>query len=213
MSSDKYGIDIDREGGQTLAIFGSSYSGKSSLLVYYVNNIVKAKIFDLIILFTESINSKPLEKLNKQVIKCLGYHADVVQIVYKINLKTNNRYKALFILDDCVKVRQNATLEKQLLLYRNSNITTILSTQYAKLYTAPSTRGSLHEIILTGGKTPEIRKQSYDLFLRSYLKGMTADGVDEFIMKNTELKPTGGKIIRIDNVRSEMDVIERPRIK
>jgi ABC-type dipeptide/oligopeptide/nickel transport system ATPase component len=207
------GLDLSREGGQTLAIFGSSYSGKSTLLVFFLQNIVKAKAFDVIILMTESLNAGPLDNLPKEVIKCLGYHPNIVQLAYKINLKTNNRYKFLFVLDDCVNLRSNKTLEKQILLYRNSNISTILSTQYIKTLTPPGTRGSLHTILVTGGKTPESREAAYKIFLRSYLKGYNLHGADEWIVKNTQLTPTGGTYIRIDNVKSDMSVIDRPKIK
>jgi hypothetical protein len=213
MSTEKYGIEIERDGGQTLAIFGSGYSGKSTLLVYFLNNIVKAKVFDVIVVMTESINAIPLMKLGKNIIKCLGYHQEIVQLMYKINLKTNNRYKFLVVLDDVVGVRNNKTLERQILLYRNSNITTILSTQYVKTLTPPATRGSLHTVIMTGGKTPETREQSYKIFLRGYLKGYTLEGADDWIVQNTELTPRGGKYIRIDNVRSDLQVLDRPKSK
>lgn len=211
-SVEKYGIELERPGGQTLALFGSSYSGKTTLLVHFLNNIVKSKTFDVILLFTESMNAGPLDNLDPSIIKCLGYHPDIVNLAYKINLKTENRYKFLVVLDDCVNLRNNKTLEKQILLYRNSNITTILSTQYIKTLTPPGTRGSLHTIIITGGKTVENREQTYKTFLRQFLKGYNKDGADEWIIKNTHLSPNGGKYIRIDNVRSEMDVLNRPKL-
>lgn len=210
MSTAKYGLDIERPGGQTLALFGASYSGKTTLLVYFLNNLARAKVFDVIIVMTQSVNAGPLAKLNETIIKCLGYHADIVKLMYQINFKTKNRYKFLIVLDDCVGLRNNKTLENQILVYRNSNISTILSTQYIKTLTPPGTRGSLHTILITGGKTPETREQTYRTFLRSYLKGYTLEGADEWIVENTELNKTGGKYIRIDNVRSEMDVMERP---
>jgi len=213
MSMAKYGVNLEVKGGTTLALFGSSFSGKSTLLCYFINNLVKAKIYDVVIVMTESLNSAPLKKLDKSVILVLGYHPDIVQLAYKINMKTDNRYKFLFVLDDCVGLRNNRTLEKQILLYRNSNISTILSTQYIKTLTPPATRGSLHTVIMTGGKTPETREQTYKTFLRSYLKGYNMEGADDWIVKNTELSPSGGKYIRIDNVHSEMDVVERPRVR
>lgn len=213
MSMDKFGLNLEVGGGTTLALFGSSFSGKSSLLCYFLNNLAKKKIYNVIVVMTDSKNAEPLKKLDKSIMLVLGYHPDIVHLAYKINLKTNNRYRFLFALDDLVGLRSNKTLEKQILLYRNSNISTILSTQYIKTLTPPATRGSLHTIIMTGGKTPETREQSYKTFLRSYLKGYTLDGADDWIVENTELNPTGGKYIRIDNVHSDMEVVDRPKLK
>jgi hypothetical protein len=210
---EKYGIDPWRDGGQTMALFGGSFSGKSTLLCYYLNNIAKAKAFDVIIVFTQSINAKPLERLEKSIIKCLGYHDDVVKLAYKINMKTENRYRFLFVLDDVVDVKQNKTLQKQLLIYRNSNISTIVSTQYCKLLTGPSTRGSLHSIIFTGSRNYEDTEMTWKTFLRGHMKGYTHDGADEYIRENTILQPTGGKVIRLDNIRNEMVTMKRPKLK
>lgn len=208
----KFGLDLERAGGQTLAIFGSSYSGKSTLLVHFLNNIAKEKVFDIIIVMTESINAGPLQKLDKNIILCLGYHPEIVQLAYKINMKTVNRYKFLFVLDDCVGLRNSKILEKQVLLYRNSNISTIISTQYIKTLTPPATRGSLHTVIFTGGKSPEDRAQMYKTFIKGYQRGLTPEGADMWIVKNTKLKPNGGKYVRIDNVKSDMQILDRPKL-
>ena len=201
---------IDR--GKTLAILGSSYTGKTTLLVKILNETVKKNIFDIIILFTLSPHAEPLKKLDKSIIRVEGLQNNIVNLAFNINRKTNNRYNFLFVLDDILNVRYSKVLEKMFLIYRNSGISTIMSTQYAKIMSV-AIRNSVHRIILTGSKSFSDRELLGQLFLYTYLHKFNKAAIDAYIIKNTKLDPNkGGKFILIDNVKVELSIHDRPKL-
>lgn len=199
-------IDSRSETGKTALILGSSMSGKTTLLVDLLNRIVDD--YHVVVIFTQSPHAAPFKDLPKQVILCEGFHEKVVNLMFMINRETTNKYKFLVVLDDVMDVHSNKTLNKLLLIYRNSGISTIVSTQYCKLI-GPKLRGSIHKVLITGSKSYEDRKCLLDLFLRTYLYKLKKDEQEKFIIKNTKLSPSGGKYILIDNVTVDMQIHQR----
>ena len=207
-----YLIDPERyDRGQTVLLLGSSYTGKSTLLVHSLEEIVEKNIYDVIVLMTESISAEPLKNLPEEVILLQGYHPELVQMLAKINNATKNRYRVLIVLDDCCSIHNSKTLEKQVLIYRNANISTIISTQYPKLL-SPAMRSSVHRTVLTGSKSSELRMQIEKLFMNHFLAHFSRPSRERFLINNTTLNPKDGKpkVIVIDNVKDELFVQYRP---
>ncbi len=158
--------------GKSTLILGSSFSGKTTFLVNELNKL-KQDDYTLIILFTESRNAEPLKKLHIPVKIIEGYDESIVNFLKKINNQTNNRFNFLVILDDVVDQKHSQTLSKMILLFRNSNISTVISIQYPMLINK-SSRSSFHQSVVLGSRTMEWWKSTSDILdLRGWWKSIT----------------------------------------
>lgn len=221
-SSRSFTIIDDKAGtGQTALVLGSSFTGKTSLLVIALNNLVRNKSYDVIVVFTESINSEPLKKLkyrDHRVIFANCFLPDVIKWAHLINQETENRYKFLFILDDIVDMGRKKVYQKIILTMRNSNISSITVTQYSKLI-PPALRGSYHNVIFTGFRSSESREFVIKNWLTSPMKelGMKKmEQFDKFFVDSTKYDPNdkkNGKYIWLDNIREDMHIETRPYLK
>lgn len=214
-------IDYKAGTGQTALLLGSSFTGKTSLLVVALNNLIKKKAFDVIIIFTESINSEPLKKIKYRdhrviIINC--FIPEVIKWAHLINDKTDNRYKFLFVLDDIVDMTKKAIYKKLILTYRNSNISSITVTQWPKII-GPGHRSSYHNVIFSGFRGSEAR----EFVIKNWLKSpMTELGMkkplefDAFFVKSTKFDPKdkkNNKYIHLENIREIMHIEDRPVLK
>ena len=206
-------IDPSAEGGSTAFLIGGSMSGKTSLIVQSLINILKDPLlkdrFNLIIIFSESLSALPMSDLPvRKDLKILifpMYIPELVKLAKRINYKTNNRYGFYFILDDCNELRGNV-LKQQILQLRNLGISTLVSTQYCK-NTPPSVRNSFHHIYITGARTASDRKLLIELFINPYLKDMglrTETDKDNYIRNHTKREDNQRSLIAIDTTKDEM---------
>lgn len=128
--------DEDGNNGVTYMIYGSSGSGKSTLLKNVFFNHIYSENADkdyIVYVFTESKFSDALRDLPKCLIMdYAGLDEDVINFAYLQNMEFQKRYNFVFVLDDVIGLRFHNVLEKCLLVYRNSNISTIISIQYPK---------------------------------------------------------------------------------
>lgn len=214
-------IDDKAGTGQTALLLGSSFTGKTSLLVVALNNLVRNKSFDVIIIFTESINSEPLQKLkyrDNRIIIVNCFIPEVIKWAHRINDETGNRYRFLFVLDDIVDMGRKRLYQKLILTFRNSNISSITVTQYPKLI-LPSQRGSYHNVIISGFRSSESR----EFVIKNWLVGPMKElgmkkmiDYDNFFTKSTKYDPKdhkNSKYIHLDNIREIMHIENRPRLK
>lgn len=137
----KYGIEQQEyiriynpeSGASTLAIIGSSQTGKSTLWAHIYNLFYDNNKY-CSILYTVSPEMKVLGKINKEylIIRNNFNHEDenTIEMQKYINDEKNNKYNFLNIFDDIVDNKYSKTVDKLCLVYRNSMISTIISTQY-----------------------------------------------------------------------------------
>lgn len=206
-------IDPLSEGGSTAFLVGGSMSGKTSLIVQSLINILKnpdiKDRFNLIIIFSESLSALPMQDLpTRKDLKILIFPMfipELVKLAKKINYKTNNRYGFYFILDDCNELRGNI-LKQQILQLRNLGISTLVSTQYCK-NTPPAVRNSFHNIYITGSRTAGDRKVLVDLFIDPYLKDLGLKNErekDNYIRMHTKREDNQRELIHIDTTKDNM---------
>lgn len=173
---------VEPNSSKTTIVVGKSKSGKTHFLVEELNKLVNQTrevdgitrpIFDLIVIFTESLNAEPFQKLDKNlpVIYFKGYVPKYVLLLKKINDETNNHFKFLCILDDCLgsvsgKSLRGGSFPKQMLTFRNAAISTIVCVQGVTLL-EPKSRENAHQIIVTGLKIKDQIKVTNDLFYDS----------------------------------------------
>lgn len=191
------------DSAKTTCILGSSFTGKTTLLVRELNKL-NPKDYDRIVLFTESTNSNPLKDLNKklQVQVFDRFCTAIPKLLKDINTETKNKFKFLLILDDVIELK-NRTFSKMILTMRNSNISTCVLLQHVKLIT-PSSRNSLHNYYITG-----LRIEDWEYMMRAFLAsffrsilnekgsyGKLAERVKEYMT---------GKVLHYDQRKDEVN--------
>lgn len=139
----------------SMAILGSSGSGKTTLMSNELNKMNPGE-YDLIVLFTESKNAAPLQYINPdlKVMVIEGFDDYKLFKLKKINDKTNNLFRFLVILDDIIDQKHSSDLNKSLMVYRNSNISTVICCQYPQILNKMA-RGSVHYVVITGFRSLE----------------------------------------------------------
>lgn len=161
-------LKLDSTGAETLAIFGSSKRGKSTLIYEIYKKYYQKRTDIITILISPSCHIGIFAKLPKKVLKVNKFSKETIQLLQdlkKVQNKTNNAYKFLIIIDDCVDVRFNKILNQLILVMRNSLFSTIISLQYCMLLSKPA-RSSVNNIISFGVNSDE----GIECILRSYLK-------------------------------------------
>ncbi len=200
--------------GKTFCVMGSSFSGKTTLLVNQLNRLEKAD-YDMIFLFTESVHAEPLKTLNKDLnIKIYdNFNPEIPQILRKINIQTNNRFRFLVILDDVINELRGNTLIKMILTMRNSNISTILLVQYPKLI-GPNQRNSIHEYYFTKLRTDDWVYMNNG-FIGQHIKEILHESGSGHKIAELTKNITNGKIdgneyiIKYNQRRDEINLIPR----
>lgn len=152
--------------GTTTLILGSSFSGKTYLLCQEIA-LIRPYEYDLIILFTESVNVPGLAEIRKRpdVILKEGFDPAIPSFLKRLNSKLGLRYKFLLILDDIIseKSSRKSILGKMITIYRNSNISTCVLLQYPTLI-EKHCRSNFHQFVCTGMRSPESNKSMSDRF-------------------------------------------------
>ena len=191
-SSSKYPSRLlaPQNSGTTTLILGSSFTGKTYLLSQELE-LLRPYEYDLIILFTESVNVPSLDKIRNRpdlIIK-EGFHPEIPEFLKKLNSALKLRYRFLLILDDIISEKSNrkSTLGKMLTTFRNSNISTCVLAQYPTIV-AKESRTNFHQLVLTGMRSPESNKAFADRFdVMSWAKErMKQDGYEGSI-KNDDV--------------------------
>jgi len=146
-------FECEKESANTKVFLAPSFSGKTTLMVDELNKLVKRnklEDYDKILLFTESTAATPLKRLDPKVRKKMMIYdrfvPQFVRVLKKINTVTNNRFRFLILMDDCIDLK-GGILIKLILTLRNVNISTVISIQYSKLL-AKSQRQSIHDYYL-----------------------------------------------------------------
>ena len=198
-------------GGSSALLLAGSFSGKTTLMVQAVKNLLKnhKDRYDLIIIFSESISALPLNDLplHDKIQIYPIFIPQLISFIMKVNQATNLRYSVLIILDDILKLKGEA-IDKLLLVARNSGISTIICTQKIKGI-SPAARASVHNIYILGSRNSEEREQMINIFLRSHLRDL---GLNKFsdqenwMRANTALGEDERKLIKINSIEDRMTV-------
>lgn len=168
--------DIDEFNGTTYLLIGGSGSGKSSLLKHvFFNHVFLPKITPtkkdyIVIMFTKSELSDAIKGIHEQVIIAPELDEDIVRWARNmVNTYGKEKYAFVFVMDDCIHIRNLKIVEHCFLTFRNSGITTILSLQYAKNI-PPGIRGTVYFACLmhAGKSSAEV---AIETFVSDFLPG------------------------------------------
>jgi hypothetical protein len=154
-------------GGITIAMIGSTRSGKTTLLKHSLLNIFDSHLG---VLMSPSLHAPVYEEMGKKMVKCPTYVPAVIDEMYKINKETKNHYPFLVVLDDVVTAKFDKTLMKSFTIYRNSGITTVMSVQNPIILNSV-TRGNINIILLGYLNSDEACEKAIRMFCYTSIKG------------------------------------------
>lgn len=160
--------------GVTFALIGSSGSGKSTLIRDVFLNDVYGERADkeyIITLFTESPHSDAFKKLPKKIMMDrTGVDHNLINWYYQMNNMYDRKYNFVAVLDDCIQIKYQSQIEKMFLIMRNTNISSVVSLQYAKLIPR-SIRTSVYFVFCMHQNTPEGAEIMIENYLSGYVPG------------------------------------------
>lgn len=168
-------FELPTNGGVSMCFLGSTRSGKTTFLKEIIDDYFSKH---LKILMSNSIHN-PIYKDMKDIVKSPVYLPAVVKEGYDINKATKNHYDFLYILDDVVSAKFDKELLKLLAIYRNSNLSCIISIQSPILLNS-ATRGNLNYVMLGKMNSDEQIEKTIKMYLTSYLKGKMTDKIRQY---------------------------------
>jgi hypothetical protein len=154
-------------GGVTIAMVGSTRSGKTTLLKHSL-----LKFFDshLGVLMSPSLHAPVYEEMGKKMVKSPLYVPEVIDEMYRLNKETKNHYPFLVVLDDIVTAKFDRTLMKSFTIYRNSGITTVMSVQNPIILNSV-TRGNINVVLLGYLNSDEACEKCIRMFCYASIAG------------------------------------------
>ncbi len=195
-------LKLDAGTGNSTCIFGSSKRGKSTLMMHLFKKYYNNKDW-ISILFTN--NSHMSLYSDKKLIINDGFDRDsenTIKLEHYINKQTKNEYNFLTMLDDVVDAKYSRIINELVLIYRNANLSSIISLQYAKLLSKQN-RTNVNNIFIFGFNLVNEREELINMYLKSELISLgytTKDQQLEFFDYVTRdhgffyLKPTDNHI-------------------
>lgn len=199
------------ENGSSALLLGGSNSGKTTLLVQALHNLLRdyKERYDLIIIFTGAHSSIPFENLPKckKLLLFRQFLPPLVKFLMEVNMETDRRYSILIILDDIYALK-HPVIDLLILVARNYGISTIVSTQKITGL-SPSARDSMHNNYILGGRNPETRDEIIEKYMRGFLRDRglkTRDEMDKWLRENTEVKDDERRLIKINAIKGIMSL-------
>ena len=148
----------------SIAMIGSTRSGKSYALSYILRNYFKKHI-------TVLMTNSPQAEIYKEMSHCIQspqYIPKIYKDMSHINRETNNHYNFLAILDDIVTgVKFDKEIVKALCIYRNHAISTIITAQAVTLLNS-SGRTNINFVLLFKLNSDEQIEKCIKFYLSSY---------------------------------------------
>lgn len=162
----KFDLELPENGGVSIAFIGSTRSGKTTFMKHVVDRFFSKH---LKVLMSASIHA-PIYKDMKDMVRSPLYIPKLVKDGYLINKDTKNHYDFLYILDDICVAKFDKELLKLLAIYRNSNLSTIISVQSPVMLNS-ATRGNINFVFLGYSNSDEMVEKIVKMYLQSYLPG------------------------------------------
>lgn len=170
----------------TMALIGSTKSGKSTLLNYLIPKIHNK--FDIIVLFSVNEHSDVYRRIKDldNVISFDHFISDVVEDLHKINKKTSNSLKFLIVMDDEIDNKNNKTVKNMFCTYRNAGISSIFSGQDFS-FIAKNVRNNINYTAIFKQNSEEAYEAVIDKFLKGALKKLLFGNMSQILKRKMRL--------------------------
>lgn len=162
-------LRIDKNTGTTTCIFGSSKRGKSTLMMNIYDSFYSNNKDYISTLFSGSPQLK-IYKGNKNLLISNGFvdkSTKYIKLLKYINMKTDNFYKFLILIDDIIDQKYSKVVNNMVLTYRNSNISMIMCLQYVYLLSKMN-RANINNTIVFGSNNSEDERNNIETLLKPY---------------------------------------------
>ena len=177
--------DLDEAGFSTV-LFGSSKSGKTTLMkkILKIPELADPDVIKFLI--SPSMHAKIYKDLDKKIIKLSAWDDRLVKGIQKVQKKTKNRYKYLLIIDDCILDKNSGKIMELFCTLRNIKISTLMLLQSTTLLNRNS-RFNANNIIFKKMNVDDATEQNMQWFLGSYapFKGLNMDSKKELYREIT----------------------------
>jgi len=120
-------IEVPDNKCMSFGLVGSTRSGKTVALLYIWDTWFRESHIGL--MATGSSQAEIYKPLQKVCAIAPTFYAEVFKDTMALNKGTNNKYKFLHILDDCLDMKNSKSLAKLLCIGRNNGQSTIISGQ------------------------------------------------------------------------------------
>lgn len=159
-----FGLKMSAKGGNSIAMIGSTRSGKSTALSHILDLYFKKHIS---VLMTNSPQADVYRGM-KHCIQSPQYIPKVLKDMYAINRDSGNHYDFLAILDDVVTgVKFDKEILKLLTIYRNSDMSAIITAQAVTLLNSAG-RTNINFVLLFKLNSDEQIEKCVKFYLSSY---------------------------------------------
>jgi hypothetical protein len=158
-------LELPESGGCSIALIGSTRAGKSHCLIKLLNMYFKNHCG---VLMTGSEQAPIYKGAPKHILQAGKFMPRVIKDMAMINKHTDNNYEFLAVLDDIVHgVKFNPEILKLLCVYRNSNVSTIISAQAITLLNSAG-RTNINFVCLFKLNSDEQAEKVIKAYLNSY---------------------------------------------
>lgn len=162
-------LKFDKGTGSSVVIFGASKRGKTTLMMYLYDKyfVSKKKINTL-------FSGNPQLKIYKDdpnLLVSYGFDnksSKYIQLQQYINVKTKNKYQFTNLFDDIIDAKYSKILNKLVLTYRNSNISSMICLQYVCMLSKQN-RSSVNHTFVFGANSGEDTDTIIKMILKPYL--------------------------------------------
>ncbi len=167
----------------TFVVWGSSMMGKSCLIMHLYDKYFAHDKDRISTLYTHSSHIDKYQDHNNLIIR-KGFKAEDKALIAShkgINEQGENAYKFLEIFDDIINIKggigkggEDDLISSLILYYRNSGVSTIISTQYEKLISKQN-RSNVHSCAFFGFTNVNVVKELIESYLEPYFKEILGD--------------------------------------
>ena len=161
---------LDKNTGTSTVILGSSKRGKSTIMMYIYRKFYQNNKNFISTLFSGNYHIDAY-KNSKNLLIGDGFNEDsenYIKMQKYINSKTKNKYDFLNLFDDILDLKYKSIINRLILTYRNSNISSIMCLQYTYLLSKMN-RANVNNIIIFGANTEEAKRDLIELYLKQHL--------------------------------------------
>jgi len=158
--------ELPTNGAVSWVLCGASRSGKSTFLTYLLKQHYKKHITAFM---TLSSAADIYKTLSRKTIIATDWCPPLIEDMYALNSKCGNKYPFLVVTDDLVggAIKTDLQMTRLLSLYRNSNISAIISGQQATLINAAG-RSNANFIGVFHQNSAGEAKRVVDLYLTAF---------------------------------------------
>lgn len=155
------------ESGANMAVFGSSGSGKTTIIKSILSEIQIRRPEQIITLFSPSISAPIYKTFHKDIIQVPDLDENLIECQRKINKQIQTPYNWLNVSDDILDTGKSISQLRSFLTDRNLKISNIVAIQDAKLLQKKA-RGSVNYVLLGRMNSREAQKSCAESFLLGF---------------------------------------------